>query len=519
MRSAIIIGLALLIALAGSSATSNTPIPSSTHCDVAVVGGGSGGANAAVFLKDLGYNVCLFEQTAILGGHCNTFTIPDAPPGAPNWIELGVQIFGNTTWQTEHGFGNWQLASDKHLQRFLPPNSLLAVDYTSNPIPAYAVDLQHGLGPLNTTETTEQQEQIEIAYGTFYGILSQYPWLDDVVFPDPIPAELLVPFSQFIATNNLQALSSGLFAELIFDGGQGSYDDLTTLYALLGLRRGNLALLQPTKSGLSVIGGCGAFYAGVTKYLGSAVYFNATVEVALRPLEAGPFQIDQTSTLYVRINNGRTLQQFTADNIVIAIPQTVTNLAPFLPDLTELATFFDLETREYFALEFNVAGPAAADSFQIVNLDVTQPNTLPKPPAILDFSRTLPYGPSAGWASSNDYITEAEMVEVITAQLAKMPKSVLNSVSLTRIIQHVFQPFFPVSMLQCSPNAYRFDLVLFVTSWPCLCSFICFLVCFVRSKINNLQGYRNMFYVGAGMTFAESVKIWEHEYRLINANF
>jgi hypothetical protein len=449
--------LLVLLALSSIYDPVRTASASPTHCDVAVVGGGSGGANTAVFLKDLGYNVCLFEQTALLGGHCNTFTIPDAPPGAPNWIDLGVQIFGNTTWQNEHGFVVCELASDKHLQRFLPPNSLIAVDYTTSTIPSYAVDLKHGLGPLDTTLTPAQQLAIEEAYEVFYGILSQYPWLDQAgEFPDPLPAALLVPFSEFITTNNLEALSSNLFAELLFDGGQGSYDELTTLYALLGLRRGNLALLQPTKSGLSVIGGCGAFYAGVTEYLGSSVYLNATVELALRPVELGQFEIGQTSSLFVRINNARTLQQFTVGSIVLAMPPTLGNIAPFLPDLTELAAFFDVQTRSYFALEFDVAGPAAtAGSFRIVNLDVTQPSTLPSPPAILDFSRVLPYGPSAGWSSSDDYISVNQMIDVINAQLKGMPPAVLNSVSLTRVIQHVFQPFFPVSALTVSPNAYR----------------------------------------------------------------
>jgi hypothetical protein len=186
-------------------------------------------------------------------------------------------------------------------------------------------------------------------------------------------------------------------------------------------------------------------------------------------LEVGQFQIGQTSTLYVRINNGRQLQQFTADNIVIAMPQTVTNLAPFLPDLTELAAFFDVETREYFALEFDVAGPVTDAGFTIVNVDVTQLYTLPTPPTFLDFQRTLPYGPAAGWSSSDDYISQAEMVDVINAQLKNMPPSVLSSASLTRVIQHVFQPFFPVSALKCSPNPYRFVFSFF----GCFCFSFC----------------------------------------------
>lgn len=151
-----------------------------THCDVAVVGGGSGGASTAVFLQDKGYHVCLFEKESILGGHCNTEPVPDAPPGAPNWIDLGVQIYSNTTMLNEMHLGSWLLRSDQYIGRFVPPGFIVAVDFTTQTAPGYAADLQHGEGPLPTSLSPAEQQAVAAATQVFVDIVSQYPWLEQV---------------------------------------------------------------------------------------------------------------------------------------------------------------------------------------------------------------------------------------------------------------------------------------------------------------------------------------------------
>lgn len=459
-----------------------------THCDVAVIGGGGSGANTAVFLKDKGYNVCVFEPTAQLGGACNTFYF-EAPPGLPNWIDIGVQIYGNTTYYNENGLGTWNLNFPAHLQRFLPPGYLVSTDFTQNPLTEWTVDLNHNLGPFPAGLTPEEQAAVDAALVAYTEILFRYPWMEDAAnLPDPIPPELLVPFSQFIEENNLQALASTIFVGLTFDGGLFSYDKLTTLYGLLNARRGVLALFEPTLSGIAVVGGCGAFYAGVTEYLGSSVYLNAKLQLATRPLFG-----EGESALLFNINGEE--QLFTADSIIMAMPQTLQNLAPILPDLKEIETFAQVQVRHYYAMELTAAGPLAdAGNFSITNIDVAQPGEFPQFPTVLDFERALPYGPMAGWFGSETPMSTAAALSAAKTQLAGMPAAALTGVTVEEFIYHPYQPYFPVSALSQSPTPY--------------------------TNIKNIQGYRNTYYVGALMTAdAESVKVCEQGYNLVNEFF
>src|SRR5260221_414234 len=53
----------------------------------------------------------------------------------------------------------------------------------------------------------DQQAGFISALQILYFIVGfQYPWLDSGDFPDPIPQELLMPFSDFITINHLDAL-------------------------------------------------------------------------------------------------------------------------------------------------------------------------------------------------------------------------------------------------------------------------------------------------------------------------
>jgi len=88
------------------------------------------------------------------------------------------------------------------------------------------------------------------------------------------------------------------------------------------------------------------------------------------------------------------------------------------------------------------------------------------------------------------------MMKVINKSLHKLtqvPTTPLTSASINTFIKHEFQPYFPTSVLQDCPNPY--------------------------TRIKSLQGHKNTYYVGALMTFAESAKVWEHAYQLVNEKF
>lgn len=148
---------------------------------------------------------------------------------------------------------------------------------------------------LNPRLTLDQQRAIDDAYFTLFIIASQYPWLDDAGaapdlptsrdglpghvrshhntlpppptlpltstapclmraanFPDPLPSELLVPFDQFLSDQpDLQPLVETLLTPSLGNAGLGSFSKLTTLYALLALRRGILSLTKDTNVRMS----------------------------------------------------------------------------------------------------------------------------------------------------------------------------------------------------------------------------------------------------------------------------
>lgn len=465
------------------------------RCDVGIIGGGAAGSAAAVFLKDRNKTVCLFERDSTLGGHCDTFNITGAPAGAPYWHDLGVSVYTNTTFMNASGFGQWKLGTDKYFARFLPASAIVPIDFSDSTAstPVFPADLQHGLPLPNPPPTPAEQAAIGAAVTRLATIVAtRYPWLSQAGFyPDPIPAELLGTFSAFIRDNDLTPLEGTLFAQLLFNGGMGSFDKLTALYALQNLHLGIIALFQPTKGGIVIQGGCGRLYDAIRAYLGSSVYLNSQVIVAARPLQGASGPI----TIVVRnVSDPRDVDTFQVGSLIVAIPQTIENLVKIGLDFEEYSAFAAVDTRDYFAIEFNVAGPLAANgSFQVANRDVVNANTLPTPPTLLSVQRDLPYGPANGWASSDNYITDAAMLAVVNDRLSKMPASYLTSVSVTRFIRHVFQPHFPVSALAASPNPYN--------------------------TIASLQGRRNTYYIGALMSFAETAKVLETTYRLIDQRF
>jgi hypothetical protein len=152
----------------------------------------------------------------------------------------------------------------------------------------YDVDAQ--VGPLDVATGLPPQDttQFFTAIGTLQFLVSQYPFLETAGdFPpdlatNPQYADLLIAFSAFVAKYNLQILGRTVFNGLIFNGGVGSLEKLTTLYALLNLRLGILNLQTPGAACIPV-GGCQAFYDGIKAFLGDAVYLNAQVMSVQRP--------------------------------------------------------------------------------------------------------------------------------------------------------------------------------------------------------------------------------------------
>lgn len=456
--------------------------------DTCILGSGAAGMYALVDAYDKGQSVVMFEKSNVTNGYCNTFNFT-APPGAPNSIDIGVELFSDTKLLTEVGFGNWSLDFKAFAQRFVAAADILSIDLT-NPAGSanFGADLSNG----TTVPVPPTSPNFTTAFVTFFGLVSQYPWLDSTVYPDPLPAELMIPFSDYITLHGLQALMT-IFRPILFVGGMGDFSKLTTLYAVKNLARHTLALFSVPHSGVAFLKGCAELYNGIKNYVGyDKIVTSATVIDASRHEGGCNENHNADSRVFLQVKIGDHVHSYSCGRLIVAFPPVSTDVGFLHLDSKERAVFDKLKHRYYYAFEGNVAGTlATSGAFNFYNLNPNQPDDYPILPAVTSFRRTLPYGPVAGWLSSNDYITNDRVNKLIGEQLGRLPAS-LGNVSVIRMVPHDrFQPYFDPADLQSSPNPY--------------------------TEIAGLQGYRDTIWLGQAITFAESVMVMEHAKRTLNA--
>ncbi|KAK7946391.1 uncharacterized protein PG986_010712 [Apiospora aurea] len=85
----IFLGIVAVIPTSIAAASAETSSSKTIKTDVVIVGGGAGGAHAALRLKDMGKSVVLIEQDSTLGGNVDSYT----PPGTDKSMDFGVFSF------------------------------------------------------------------------------------------------------------------------------------------------------------------------------------------------------------------------------------------------------------------------------------------------------------------------------------------------------------------------------------------------------------------------------------------
>lgn len=177
------------------------------NVDVCVIGGGAAGTYSAIKSKDLNKTVVVVEQQDRLGGHTKTYV----DPGSNRSIELGVAEYEDTPIVRE-----W-------FARFKVP--LYQWNFTIPGVTSEYVDFQTG------QIATPKQGDLFGAWDAFQTQVAKYPFLDyslDSV-PFPVPADLLLPFGQFITKYNLQDAVPYLS---LYGEGWGNFVTLPTLLAI-----------------------------------------------------------------------------------------------------------------------------------------------------------------------------------------------------------------------------------------------------------------------------------------------
>ena len=202
-----------LFALIGCAAAELSPRDSDTSpqstldVDVCVIGGGAAGTYAAIKSKDLNKTVAVVEQQDRLGGHTKTYI----DPGTNRSIELGVAEYENTSIVRDY------------FARFNVP--LYQYNFTLPGVTSEYADFQSGL------MATPKQGDLLGAWNAFQTQVAKYPSLDYSLdnVPFPVPADLLLPFGQFITKYNLQDAVPYLS---LYGQGWGNFVTLPTLLAI-----------------------------------------------------------------------------------------------------------------------------------------------------------------------------------------------------------------------------------------------------------------------------------------------
>ncbi|KAL0938408.1 Beta-cyclopiazonate dehydrogenase 3 [Colletotrichum truncatum] len=192
--------------------------------DVVIIGGGTTGSFAASWLKDNGYSYVLVEKRGNLGGHSQTYI----SPSTGHAIEYGNVFFEDTDTMR------------KYLNRYhVPFKQVPPVNDPNHAIQFYNLRTgkQANFQPPNPVIVEDALDRWTSFLAKHFSFLE-----DGYYLPDPVPADLLLPFNKFVEKYDLNDMLN-----IAFQVGQGFGDFLSvpTLYAAKILSR---SLIQQFKS-------------------------------------------------------------------------------------------------------------------------------------------------------------------------------------------------------------------------------------------------------------------------------
>ncbi|KAK4445797.1 beta-cyclopiazonate dehydrogenase [Podospora aff. communis PSN243] len=355
--------LSSLCLAAASLAAASSNACSTLNVDVAVVGGGASGAYAAVRLKeDYNKKVVLIEKEKRLGGHVAEYTDPTTGIR----FEYGVQQF-NDYGPARTFFQRLGITPG-------PPRA-------NNLIPGrQVVDFKTGV-PVNYTfplpaDQTAAFRRFLDAVEPFESYLLPGYWN----FPPPgrIPADLLLPFSQFVEKYDIHDAAYTIFQVTGF--GAGDWDRAITLYLLSTFPQpmiraflGNGTLFVPESQRNHDV------YDSIQAHLNNEVLYNSTVEKSDRKPNG--------HTLWVKNSFSGSCTIVQAKKLIVAIEPTPANMKPFSLDAKEQGVLSKLK---YLTVHVGLlTHPSLPIGGQLVNMPPAAAGgnylALPKPTLIPRF--------------------------------------------------------------------------------------------------------------------------------------
>jgi hypothetical protein len=423
--------------------------------DVCVLGGGSAGTYAAIRLRNLGKSVVVLEKESRLGGHAQTLFVDNLP------INIGVQVFE----------GQSPLVTSYCSQLGVP---LVNAPLGGGP-PAVNFDFRTGTG-VNVPPPSPLAFQT--AFGTYFEVLAtQFPFLDSGFnLPDPIPADLLLPFGDFVTKYGLDPLVS-----TAFEFGQGLGDMLGDP-AIYVLKNFSLSVVNAiaTSSFVAVPTGTASLYDAAAAKLGADAVVNAQIVVAVRNA--------QGVEVLAETPHGPVLVQ--AEKLVVAFPPTLENLAVLIPDFREVSLFDRLRANYYATSLVQVSG--IPEGVGVNNAAADTRDNLPRLPGLYGLQPTLVPGYFVALYGNTSWLPD----DVVKADIVAGIQRLAASGTFPGMTFGGFQAF--------SSHA-PFEMM--VSSRDISAGFY--------TQLNALQGHNRTFYTGAAMQTNDSSLIWRFTEELL----
>jgi hypothetical protein len=432
--------------------------PGHIRKDVCILGGGAAGIFSALKLRDRGFSVAVIEQTGRIGGHSETFRDPDTGV----MINIGVQIFPNHPLVV-NTYGRYGLS--------LQPAP------SGGGQPPLLVDFATGQLVKPITSTPAEFGQALVKYINI--LTKEYPFIgtNGINLPNPVPAELLLPFKDFLEA---RGLLPGLARLFDFLQGFGSPLDMTTLYALKNI---DLAVSSAilTNGFLRGEGGNDLFYKEAEKELGNSIFKNTNVLSVSRPT-AGPVRV------YINTPSGR--QLILCDRLIVTFPPLLQNMQRLDLSRREFDIFRRFRSNFYWT---SVAEISGLPPFQRVsNRSASLPFNVPRLPGLYGVSPSSAPNVYNILYGSDRVIPGRAVQQQIERDVERLSVATGSPVTFNRF--RLFKGHNPYA-LYVSPQDIQNGFY---------------------ARLKALQGQRNTFYLGSAFQTHSTLAVWSQAEELLN---
>jgi hypothetical protein len=420
--------------------------------DVCIIGGGVTGTFSAIRLRDRGKSVAVIEQKDRLGGH--TITYQDPITGLKT--EAGVVVIRNPAIAHEY-FARFNIP----LVKFDPPtpDATLFVDFTTGK----KVDFT----PSDPTK----------AFAAYAAQLTKYPFLDNGFdLPDPVPADLLLPFGEFVEKYNLSPM---VLIVSKLGQGLGSLLSQPTLYvmknfgvtALDGMAKGFLATANGDNSEL---------YVKAFAELGGDALLNSSILSTWR----------ERNFVKVLVQTPSGQKLIEAKKLLVTVPPKLDNLQGFDLDIKEQSIFGQFSNSGYYT--FILRNTGIPDNHCLINMAMNTRENLPDLPGVYEITPTgvpnlvnLKYGSPVALPDNQ---VEADVM----ASLARLRKAGTFETGIPEIaLYSTHTPFELIVPVSAIANGFY-------------------------TKLNALNGHRSTFYTRAAFQAHDASLLCEYTDTIMN---